>query len=78
MVCFPSSHGVGARVMKNCDPLVLGPLSDEFDQMRVPICHTQDPCTRVFKCGGYFILKLVSNTMSCELNAPIDARAAPT
>lgn len=24
-VCFPSSHGVGASVTKNCDPLVLGP-----------------------------------------------------
>ena len=24
-VCLPSSHGVAAVVMKNCDPLVLGP-----------------------------------------------------
>ena len=25
MVCLPVSHGVGATVMKNCEPLVFGP-----------------------------------------------------
>lgn len=33
MVCLPSSHGVGASVMKNCDPLVLGP---EFAMLSTP------------------------------------------
>lgn len=33
MVCFPSNHGVGASVMKNCDPLVLGP---ELAILRIP------------------------------------------
>jgi hypothetical protein len=23
--CFPSNHGVGTVVMKNCDPFVFGP-----------------------------------------------------
>ncbi|TGO32625.1 hypothetical protein BHYA_0301g00090 [Botrytis hyacinthi] len=25
IVCFPSNHGVGANVIKNCDPFVFGP-----------------------------------------------------
>jgi hypothetical protein len=33
MVCLPSSHGVGAKVMKNCDPFVLGPA---FAILRIP------------------------------------------
>lgn len=36
IVCFPSSHCVGASVMKNCDPFVSGP---EFaiDNIPAPI-----------------------------------------
>ncbi|KAF2083792.1 hypothetical protein K490DRAFT_5301, partial [Saccharata proteae CBS 121410] len=33
MVCFPSSQGVGARVMKNWLPFVFGPL---FAMLRIP------------------------------------------
>lgn len=33
IVCLPSRWGVGASVMKNCDPLVLGP---ELAMLRIP------------------------------------------
>ena len=39
MVCFPSSHGVGASVMKNCDPLVFGPLL-AMDKTPAPVCFS--------------------------------------
>ncbi|TGO21525.1 hypothetical protein BPAE_0215g00170 [Botrytis paeoniae] len=37
IVCFPSNHGVGANVIKNCDPFVFGP---EFaiDNIPAPVC----------------------------------------
>ena len=37
MVCFPSSHGVGASVMKNWLPFVFGPLF-AIDKMPAPVC----------------------------------------
>ena len=39
MVCLPFSHGVGATVMKNCDPLVFGP---ELAMARIP--GLSNPC----------------------------------
>ena len=39
MVCLPSSHGVGARVMKNCDPFVLGPLL-AMERIPAPVCFS--------------------------------------
>ena len=35
MACFPSNHCVGARVMKNCEPLVFGP-ELAIDKMPAP------------------------------------------
>jgi hypothetical protein len=41
IVCFPSSHWVGASVIKNCDPFVFGP---EFaiDNIPAPITNIQE------------------------------------
>lgn len=37
MVCLPSSQGVGARVMKNCEAFVLGPAL-AMERMPAPVC----------------------------------------
>ena len=36
-VCFPSRKGVGANVMKNCEPFVLGPAL-AIERMPAPVC----------------------------------------
>ena len=41
MACLPSSHCVGASVMKNCDPLVLGP-ELAMERTPAPVCFRSE------------------------------------
>lgn len=55
MVCLPSNHGVGASVMKNCEPFVLGP---ELAMLRIPA----PVCLRS--------LRISSSNFSPQMEAP--------
>lgn len=54
IVCFPSSHCVGANVIKNCDPLVSGP--------ELAIDTTPAPIFKVLNKNKFFHKKM------CVLN----------
>lgn len=76
MVCLPSNHGVGARVMKNWDPFVFGlqtkgsvrdtKTTTALDVPRVG--HAQNACSRVFERGCDLVFELL----------PIDGCSATT
>ena len=47
IVCFPSNQGHGARVMKNCEPLVLGP-ELAIDSIPAPVCFNSGLISSVY------------------------------